>query len=274
MNVAFPAVIIALLILPGIVFRYTYSRGSWGWTSPVSFRTASDELAYAAIFAVVLHVAWLGAASLLGHRADFPSLLAFLTGNFGPNAAVYNRAIGSVSDHALEIAAYFLSLVGVAAIGGRWSHWFVRRTRLDHHTEVLRFKNEWYYLLSGEVLRFGGREAPREVSGVFLSAVVDQGKDCFLYRGIVSDWSFDAEGNLDNVRLRFTHRRLLGADAKEKATAKAGDYVAADERYYEVRGDVFVLRYSEMRTINLDYFVVNEDTEPADPALPPSPTDV
>jgi hypothetical protein len=29
-----------------------------------------------------------------------------------------------------------------------------------------------------------------------------------------------------------------------------------DERYYEIRGDFLVLRYAEIRTLNLDYFAV------------------
>ena len=259
MNVAFPAVIIALLILPGIVFRYAYSRGSWGWTSPVSFRSASDELAYGAIFAVVLHYAALWSASLIGYSADFRSLLGFLTGNFGPNGVDYQTAFESVERYAPQMGIYFLGLTGAAAVAGRLSHWAVRKWRLDHKTQILRFKNEWYYLLSGEVLQFAESEQSRTVDGVFLSAVVDHAKESFLYRGIVEDWSFDSDGNLDNVRLTLAHRRNLGADTKGKATVKTGEFVPADDRYYEIRGDVFVLRYSEMRTINLDYFELAEE---------------
>jgi hypothetical protein len=257
MNIAFPALVIALLLLPGIVYRYAYSRGSWGWTSPISFRGMSDELAYSAIFAVVLHLLWLRLGSWFGHSADGRSLLAILTGNFGPTGEQYERAISSVADHPGAIGMYFLSIVGVAAVGGRFSHWFVRKTKLDHRTQVFRFKNEWYYLLSGEVLLFAERSDRREVGGVFLSAVVEQGRETYLYRGIVVDWSFDANGNLENVRLKLAHRRKLGDD--RTVPAKAGEYIGPDDRYYEIRGDVFVLRYSEIKTINLDYFSLSED---------------
>jgi hypothetical protein len=257
MNIAFPALIIALLLLPGIVFRYAYSRGSWGWTSPVSFRGVSDELAYGAVFAVVIHLISLEVAALSGHRADGRSLLAFLTGNFGPTGERYEGAIASVADHPAAIGTYFLGVVGVAAITGRASHWLVRETNLDHRTQILRFKNEWHYLLTGEVLSFAERGGKREIDGVFLSAVVDHGKEAYLYRGIVVDWSFDSDGGLENVRLRLAHRRKLDAD--RTVSAKAAEYVGPDDRYYAIRGDLFVLRYSEMKTINLDYFSLSED---------------
>src|SRR5687768_16032712 len=34
MNIAFPALFILLLVLPGIILRYTYARGPWRWESP------------------------------------------------------------------------------------------------------------------------------------------------------------------------------------------------------------------------------------------------
>jgi hypothetical protein len=47
-----------------------------------------------------------------------------------------------------------------------------------------------------------------------------------------------------------------------------------DERYYEIRGDFLVLRSSEIRTLNLDYFAVTlEETAggvlPEEGGLPP-----
>lgn len=259
MNVAFPAVLLALMVLPGSVFRYTYARGSWGWTSPVSFRSVSDELAYGAIFAVVLHSVWLFLASRWGYAADYASLLAFLTGNFGPNSVRYDVAVRSFTNHAGAIASYFLSLIAFSATLGRLAHKGVRLLGLDKATQILRFKNEWFYLLSGEVLEFGEQRNQRRVDGTFLSAVVDHGKEPYLYRGVVTDWSFDADGNLDNVRLELAHRRKLSDDGDRNTSEyEIGEFVEADDRYYSIRGDVFILRYSEMRTINLDYFQLTE----------------
>lgn len=264
MNIAFPALLIIGLVLPGIVFRYTYARGSWGWTSPVSFRSMSDELAYSAIFAVGLHYAWASMATLLGYGVDYHSAVALLSGNFGDDRGTYLRAVNSLAYHPGKIAAYFLSLCGTAAVLGRASHWWVRRLKLDLRTQVFRFKNEWAYLLSGEVLSFAETGvAARTVAGVFLSAVVEHGEEAYVYRGIVQDWSFTSDGTLDNIRLALAHRRRLEDDKPKSDAAVPGSYIPPDERYYEIRGDLFILRYSEIKTLNLDYFALDEDSPPS-----------
>lgn len=219
----------------------------------------SDELAYSAIFAVGLHVVWVTLATRIGYQVDYRSTLALLSGTFGTDTDTYARSIDAVASYPGEIAFYFLSLCGIAAVSGRTSHWAVRKTKLDLRTQIFRFKNEWAYLLSGEVLSFAEADGDsRAVAGVFLSAVVEHGGDPYVYRGIVTDWSFSSGGALDNVRLTFAHRRKLADDRTMPDTVARGSYNPPDERYYEIRGDVFILRYSEMKTMNLDYFALEE----------------
>lgn len=258
MNIAFPALLILLLALPGAVFRYTYARGSWGWSSPISFRTISDELAYSAVFAVGLHFVWLGIGSFFGHHADVISLLAMLSGNYGVRGERYESSLNSIAQHTGVVGFYHISLLLSAAVLGRLSHRFVRWAELDLKTQVFRFRNEWHYLLTGEILRFEEVSIDaREIDGVFLSAIIDHGEQ-YLYRGIVEDWSFNAEGQLDTIRLRFTHRRRLEADRKTEQQGLPGGFIPPDDRYYEIHGDLFVLRYAEVKTLNLDYFSLSE----------------
>jgi hypothetical protein len=260
MNIAFPALIILLLILPGAIFRYAYARGSWGWSSPISFRTVSDEVAYSAIFAVGLHLIWLLLASVLEFQADFRALVALVSGNFGAQGQRYERSLDAIALHPAAIVVYFISLFVASAASGRLAHWIVRRNRLDLRTQTFRFKNEWHYLLTGEMLAF--KEVaiePRDVSGVLLSAVIDHAKDSYLYRGIVVDWSFATDGQPDTIRLRFTHRRKLADDRPKDVPRASGEFIPPDERYYEIHGDIFVMRYSELKTLNLDYFFLSEE---------------
>lgn len=129
-----------------------------------------------------------------------------------------------------------------------------------------RFNNEWFYILTGEILSFREEESrSRSIDGVFLSAIVDHAKESFLYRGIIKDWTFDSAGRLDTIRLALPHRRLLTSDRKKPLGALAGKYVEPDDRYYEIRGDVFVLRYAEIKTMNLDYFTLDDASPAADP---------
>jgi hypothetical protein len=275
MNVAFPALLVFLLILPGIIFRYSYARGSWGWTSPESFRTTSDELAYGVLFAVGLHAVWLIGVDALGYTADLQSVLALALGSFGKeDSGLLQRALDSFARYPGSVAGYFLSLAAGAWIAGNLLHRFVRRQNLDHRYRTFRFKNEWYYLLSGEVTQFRATDDERsrhesyeEVDGVYLSAVVQQGSAAILYRGIVEDWTFDRDGRLDWISLRLAHRRQLDRDLTAApldagaAGAMSDETGAPDERYYEIRGDRLLLRYADMRTLNLDYFRILDDVE-------------
>lgn len=264
MNIAFPALVILLLILPGAIFRYAYARGSWGWSSPISFRTVSDELAYSTVFAVGLHFVWVAIASYFGNEPDFHALVALLTGNFGIGRETYDHAIDAIALHVVAIFTYFMTLFLFSAAAGRGAHRAVRYFKLDLRTEIFRFRNEWHYLLTGEILSFSEVEIEaRELSGVFLSAAVDYGRETYLYRGIVVDWSFAEDGQPETIRLRFTHRRKLSDDRttddqSKQGTRVSGDFILPDERYYEVHGDIFVLRYSQLKTLNLDYFYVSE----------------
>lgn len=270
MNFAFPALLVFLLVLPGIILRYCYARGPWGWASPTSLRRVSEELAYGVAFALVLHVVWLAVVRRLGYQPDVDAMFLLLVGNFGAGGEHLDRVRSSVAMHYGGIAGYLVSLYGAAAVAGNIGHRAVRRLKLDHRTRTFRFDNYWYYMLTGEVLDFreNAGEA-RAVDGVYFSAVVDHGSGSYLYRGIVSDFTFDRDGALDTIVLTDAHRRRLEDDRGEGEPATHLGPVEPDERYYEIRGDFLILRYAEIRTLNLDYFAVTlMESPPATESVP------
>jgi hypothetical protein len=256
MNFAFPALLAFLLLLPGIILRYTYARGAWGWASPTSMRRISDELAYGVIFSIPLHTCWLELTATLGFAPDVRAPLALLAGNFGPNNTLLAPSLLTISDHYVSVSAYFISLYAASAVLGNLAHRGVRRLRLDHRTKTFRFDNYWYYMLTGEVLRFRENADAEKPDGVYLSAVVAHSSVSYLYRGIVSDFTFDTDGALDTVVLTDAHRRKLSED--REPSDEPVPPLDEDPRYYTVRGDFLILRYAEMQTLNLDYFWLGE----------------
>jgi hypothetical protein len=273
MSFAFPALLAFLLVLPGIILRYSYARGPWGWASPTSLRRVSEELAYGVAFALALHAAWLGVVRGLGFQPDVNAMLLLLIGNFGDGDRHLDRVVTSVSEHYPLVAGYLVSLYGASAVAGNLGHRAVRRLKLDHLTKTFRFDNYWFYMLTGEVLDFRENAGEsRRVDGVYLSAVVDHASGSYLYRGIVSDFTFDRDGALDTIVLADAHRRRLTDDREEGMPRAPVGPAEPDERYYEIRGDFLVLRYAELRTLNLDYFSVTLEENPA-AALeaPPAP---
>jgi hypothetical protein len=265
MNFAFPALLVFLLVLPGIVLRYSYARGPWGWASPTSMRRVSEELAYGVAFALVLHTVWLVLVRRLGFEPDVEAMVLLLVGNFGEGSEQLDRVVSSVAGHYHGVAGYLVSLYAGAAIAGNLGHRAVRRLKLDHLTKTFRFDNYWYYMLTGEVLDFRENAGEgRAVDGVYVSAVVDHASGSYLYRGIVSDFTFDRDGALDTIVLTDAHRRKLADDREEGGLRAPVGPSEPDERYYEIRGDFLVLRSAEIRTLNLDYFAVTlEEGVPA-----------
>jgi len=226
-------------------------------------RSVSDEIAYSVIVAIGFHTAWVFLASAIGHPIDGTATIALLLGNFGKDSGLLPAVIAAVTEHKAAIAVYFLSVYAGAAGLGLGMHALVRSTHLDLRHRSLRFENPWYYLLHGEANLFGRRPKPDELpSGVYVSAIVDVGKDSYVYWGIVEDFSFDGAGNLDRVLLTFAHRRPLQSDRQvdDDATDETDSSVFDDSRFYEIRGDFLSIRYADMKNINVDYFWVTEDT--------------
>jgi hypothetical protein len=201
MNVAFSALLIFILVLPGIILRYTYARGAWRWASPTSTTALADEIAYSVTFAIGLHLLWSFLAALVSQlEVDAHSILVLLTGSYGPDDKFFEPAVASVAKYPVAITAYLLTLYGFATGLGYGTHYLVRKYKLDRKTRLLRFKNEWYCLLSGEVLEFKEFEEAQQASGappinveedidgVYLTAIVDLATETYLYRGVVADF--------------------------------------------------------------------------------------
>jgi hypothetical protein len=98
----------------------------------------------------------------------------------------------------------------------------------------------------------------------FISAIVEVAKEAVLYVGILDDFYFDSEGQLDRLILQQVLRRPLSKD-KSVEPSGAGE---EKERFYPIDGDNFVLRYSEAITLNVQYVKLTAaDSAGADSAL-------
>jgi hypothetical protein len=247
-NIAFQTLLIFLFVLPGIASRYTYTRGLiHRWSNIVQIRPWTEEILPSLALALSLQIVWYWA--------------------FGPdNIKALTTPETTLADP-IRPALYFLDLTIAGTALGFFVRWIVITFALDLQFEFLRFSNMWHYLLTGEVFLFNknnlhtvrenrgwlgwfrlSRPTP-SLAGVFLSAVVEQGGEAFVYRGIVKDFWFNpTNGDLDGIQLMLADRRDLSAKEKPSVEKKA------EEIYYEIRGDFFVLRYSVTRNVNLRYF--------------------
>lgn len=200
---------------------------------------------------------------LVGLSAQHRNRIGTIDRPGGGNDALFAACLSSVTKNYFGESLYLLSLYAFSAGLGYLVHFIVRSNHLDHKYKFIRFNNDWYYLLTGEILKFPNPSNGESVAAyddqlfVYLSTVVTYGQTSYLFRGIISDFWFDREGNLDRVLLEDVYRRRLSDDRQSDQAHNA--HAGEDFRYYQVVGDRFIIRRSEMTTINLEYFMVSED---------------
>jgi len=247
LNLAFPVLLVFIIALPGVIFRYYYRKG--GWPAPLSVRPLTEEIAYGLLLSLLFHSIWILLSDLAGYNVRVDYALMLLSNNFGKDQLYYAKSIQSITAFSHLIFIYFISLYLISAFLGFMCHTLVRKFGLDRRfPELFKFNNDWYYLFSGEYLDFNGEDSS-EIMGVYITVVVQLGDENYLYRGILSNYFFDKQGQLDRIVLEYAHRRKLSDDH----TISDAQSLSEEHRYYMVRGNYLTIRYPEIKTLNVDY---------------------
>jgi hypothetical protein len=243
LNIALPALVIILIIFPGFVFRrwQTFERTSLDY-SPFGQTVASGL-----ITAVVLHSLWLCFAYVFCERElNIRALLGLLSSH--PQLQEYGVSV--LEKEFLWVVAYFGSQTLCAYVASlflrkmiirqgwhvRPDHWFFNSFRFDNAP--------WYNLLLGQTMR-----ERQGLTRVFVTAIVEVGKEPLLYRGYVRDFHCNADGSLNRLVLDEAHRRELN-----QPTNTTDD---DDDGFYRVKGDAFVLQYSDTKTLTIGLLRMN-----------------
>lgn len=235
MNIALPALVVFLLLLPGFISRSHVKLTERDKLDYSPFGTIVTE---GFLWSVVLHMIWLGGCALAHRYVDLRILLGLLSSV--PD--VQADAMASVHAQFGQIAAYFGSQLLAATLLTS----LVRRLTTHWHLDrgdspvawLFRFRRApWYYLLSGA--DFARDDVPDLIS---IAAVVEVSGEPVLYVGSLVDYYFDAEGKLDRLVLEAVQRRPLAADRR-----------MGRARFYDIAGDYFVLRYEQIMSLNVRY---------------------
>lgn len=243
MNLALPALIVFLLLLPGFIFRTRLKRAE---RTSLDFSPFGQVAAEAVLWALFAHLVWLAVSYFaFGQRFDPVVLIKLLSASPSGQAEAteaVGRGFGSISWYfgTLLFSSFFIPKAVRSGIS---------KYRLDRAgsplSSAFRFHGApWYYLLTGA--DFTKDEAP---DLIIISAIVEIAKEAVLYQGILDEFFVDSEGQLDRLVLQNVARRPISAD---KTGAETGDG-SDPNRFYDIDGDSFVLRYSEAITLNVQY---------------------
>ncbi|MBZ2206676.1 hypothetical protein [Massilia soli] len=239
MNVALPALIVFIILLPGFIFRSGLKRAE---RTSVDFSPFGRAVAESVVWAVLIHLALLSLSSAVFARQFEPTILMNLLSSA---PVIQAQAVQLVGAEFASIARYIVFVLLLSHAIPIVVRTAISRFRLDRDSAafsaIFRFHDApWYYLLTGA--DFAEDEQP---DMVIVSAIVEVAKEAVLYVGVLDDFYFDSEGQLDRLILQKVSRRPLASD-------KPLDGNGSD-RFYPIDGDNFVLRYSEAITLNVQY---------------------
>jgi hypothetical protein len=258
MNLALPALILFVVLLPGFIFRSGLKKAE---SESLDFSPFGRVAAEAVLWAVIVHAIWLALSSLLFHHQFEPVVLMNLLSSHAPTQATATTQVGNEFGW---VASYFVSILLAAHLLPLVVRNTISKFRLDREgarfSSIFRFYDApWYYLLTGADF-----EKEDEPDLIYVSAIVEVAKEAFLYVGILNDFFFDKDGQLDRLILENVMRRRIENDKKSEVETNNS---LNDQRFYPIDGDSFVLRYSEAITLNVQYVkLTTTDLTAAGPA--------
>jgi len=138
----------------------------------------------------------------------------------------------------------------------------VLRHKLYKRFDVLSIYNKWYDILKPK------SDGPEEIS-VWLDVVLETRNDTLIYRGFLTDFWLDKDGGIKELHMEDVRRRVLSRDEKnepadhgiQQTSTQTGDSAfeaeiteAIDERYYYIPGERFIIKYQDVRNMNITYY--------------------
>lgn len=226
------ALLIILFFLPGFIFNLGYYNSE---SIPLNF-SLSHKTVVSLFVTLILHA--IGLTILvycLNETLHFNYFFMLLSG-------MGSELVRSLTNHTIAFAiTYLIFLYAVALATGIFLRWAVKKYRFDRYP-LFRIDSPWYYLFKGE----------GQADGVKIAATMEIAGESFLYVGILSGFFIDKEGNLDRLMLISAARRPLKKDK---------DASSETERFYPLDGHYFILKYAEMKNLNIEYFtaITNQD---------------
>jgi hypothetical protein len=251
-----------MFILPGLIYRRFYYIGEFSKQFSVSepvLRTIIHAIIPSIILQFVALIFFEVTNSTnfdIGEGVDFHKRLIDPEYYFSENGDtetikqfIFNKFLG-----------YSLLLYGMAVAGGLLFHFINRKLKLDIRFKILRFKNQWAYIFSGEVLKFTKLRKhklsidveEKKKNSETLLAYVDvisnkNNNDSIMYSGLIVDYDISSENLsvLDKIYLAEAHRH-------ERSDGSRYD------KPKRIPGKILVLLGSEIRNLNVTYVIREE----------------
>ncbi len=173
-----------------------------------------------------------------------------------------NITTGFLDDGLAEFCIYSLCIFILAIVLGYLLSRVIRLIGLDLRIKLFRFKNQWYYILRGELLGFKKFKQAvnvlnrpdlnnKNIDMVFADVLINSAGKTKLYTGFVVDYDLDSTdiSKLDKIYLFDAHRYK---QVKEEDPENSEKEITITKKI-AIPGSVFILDVSNLVNINLLY---------------------
>ncbi len=242
MEIALGALIIIILLLPGISFRKGYF--SEEFSNQYTIKDFFQLFVNTFIPSVILYLIALPIILIFGYSYNIKVLIALVSSNEN----LFEKAVEHVHNTQTEILIFQLILNILSFAIGYWLKNIFIENSIDSKFEFFRYKNIWHYVLSAKFIDFKRSQIQlyndkvEDVDITFVDALVSVGDKVFIYNGILVDYQLASEGNLDFLIIKNTQRKQI--DKK---------------KFKDINGHVVILKYENIINLNLIFIEAEED---------------
>lgn len=243
------------IFIPGLLFLRFYYTGDFAkqFTTKIPlFRLGF----YALIPGIILKIIFLGLYNLYDEEFVISGALEVFHDLMG-HPKDYSVTTNFFFEKQIKDYTYFTLIQNLFAIFFGWLfHALVMYFNLDLRLNILKFKNDWYYIFSGDILK-SKKYSKKLLTNIYSTLKFDSGKRGVMlsyadilvnesgtpkiYSGIVANYEISQNdaNELEKIMLVDAHKRDILENGKITKTP--------------IPGDIFVILNSNIQNINLTY---------------------
>ncbi|NQZ33516.1 MAG: hypothetical protein HRU06_19775 [Oceanospirillaceae bacterium] len=250
MNIAFPAFFILILIIPGFIFQNSYEKVE---NTTIDKKTFDVSSSLAFFYALLIHALLISLLSLFTSiNINYEISLKLLTGS----KSIPDADLSAIAANVPQIFWYFSSAYVFAFIAGKVFQKIIF-TLNPYKSSRFSFDTPWYYELKGKL------SGTQDAQLIKLSCLVDSKDSSFLYYGILEDFYLDSRGELNRIVLSNVQRRYIELDDADTLLnmmdSEQNTITSRSPRFYKIKGNRLILKYEDIRNINIEYLYITEE---------------
>lgn len=250
MNIAFPAFFILILIIPGFIFQNSYEKVE---NTTIEKKTFDVSSSLAFFYALLIHALLISILSITtSFEISYEICLKLLTGS----KSIPQADLIAIEKNVPQIFYYFSTAFVFAFISGKIFQKIIFALN-PYKSSKFSFDTPWYYELKGKL------SETQDAQLIKLSCLVDSKDSSFLYYGILEDFYLDSRGQLNRIVLSNVQRRYIELDDADALLQMMDDNsqhrTHQNDRFYKIKGNRLILKYEDIRNINIEYLYITEE---------------